>query len=210
MSAPHVSFHRAGVATLLLALVLALGGCLVGPFPVAGMAGRPGKIEVQYISVAGEPLKKNASYHIVGKPNQSVESDLYFGEMVRFVGAALTSRSLYEAPRTDRADMVVEVEYGMRPAGGGPGGPRRNTGEMEKYVFLIAREHPSVVAAGATPKTLWSIRLTATNESDDLRLYLALLTAASIDHLGVESFGPRSMFIGENDRAIPFVREGPP
>lgn len=207
---PRFSHCRVSAAGLLLALVFSLTGCLVGPFPTGPfpVATRPPKIEVQYTSVADEPLEKGLSFHIVGKPGQAPESDLYFGEVVRFVTAALEARGLHTAPSANRADITVELQFGMLTPRPAPGGAPPATVQYEKHLSLTAHTHPRATRSDAPPKALWSIRLSATDESDDLRKYLALLVAASIDQLGVESFGLRSTFIGENDRAIDFVRKG--
>ena len=186
-----------------------LAGCLVGPFPTGPfpVPGRIGKIPVQYNSVMDQPLEKGQSFRIVGKPGQAPDSDLYFGEGVRFVTAALEARGLHTAPTANRADIVVELQFGMLAVRSAPGSTGGSTAQQEKHVSLIARENTATSASDTPPRTLWSIRLSAIDESDDLRLYLALLVAASIDQLGVESFGPRTTYIGENDRAIEFVRK---
>jgi hypothetical protein len=70
---------------------------------------------------------------------------------------------------------------------------------------LTAREG---IGSGDTPPgTLWKIELTITDLSNDLRRYLPLLVAASIDQLGVDSGGTQTVRIGENDKAVALLRQ---
>lgn len=191
-----------------MAGLLSLAGCLVPVAPLAGLPQRLPKVPVTLKSVAGEPLKVGTFFHLVGKPGQSVESDLYFGEVVRFVTVALSSRGLSEAPRANRTDIIVEIAYTMttsRATGARPSGEPL----YEKHLTLTAREPARANADSGTPsKVLWTIHLTATDESNDLRKYLAMFVAASIDHIGVESYGEKTVYMGENDLGIEYVRTG--
>src|SRR5688572_21092770 len=71
------------------------------------------KVAIQFNSTAAEPLKPGTLFHITGKPGQFAESDLAYAEVARFVNAALHARGLSAAPRANRADVVVNVEFGL-------------------------------------------------------------------------------------------------
>jgi hypothetical protein len=54
-----------------------------------------------------------ASYRIRNK-NPTVEEDsLRYREAVDYIKTALSAKGLYEAPNNERADMIVELDYGM-------------------------------------------------------------------------------------------------
>ena len=65
----------------------------------------------------GENQKKPQSYVIRVKPHPNQPgSELRDREAVEHVKTALSAQGLWEAPNTETADLVVEVDYGIDPA----------------------------------------------------------------------------------------------
>ena len=58
--------------------------------------------------------KTNAvSYKLKSKDPRLGEENLRYREAAEFVRTALSGKGLYEAPSEDKADMIVELDYGM-------------------------------------------------------------------------------------------------
>jgi hypothetical protein len=53
------------------------------------------------------------SYKLKSKDPRLGEENLRYREAAEFVKTALSGKGLYEAPSEDRADMIVELDYGM-------------------------------------------------------------------------------------------------
>ena len=53
------------------------------------------------------------SYTLKSKDPRLGEENLRYREAAEFVKTALSGKGLYEAPSEDRADMIVELDYGM-------------------------------------------------------------------------------------------------
>ncbi len=53
------------------------------------------------------------SYVLKSKDPRLGEENLRYREAAEFVRTALSGKGLYEAPSADRADMVIELDYGM-------------------------------------------------------------------------------------------------
>jgi hypothetical protein len=78
----------------------------------------------------------------------------------------------------------------------------------EKHLLITARENKES-AEGSPPRTVWGVDVSTTDESDDLRRYLPVLLAASIDYIGKDSGGEiKTIRIDEKDPAIAFVKKG--
>jgi hypothetical protein len=87
-----------GVA--LLALLAA--GCSTGPTY---------KVKVDAIT---KPVPASTqSYALKSKDPRLGEENLRYREAAEFVRTALSGKGLYEAPSEERADMIVELDYGM-------------------------------------------------------------------------------------------------
>jgi len=85
----------------------------VGLLAGCSQAFAPGKIPVQVDAVAQEPIKKGSSFRVVGKHGEVADADLRFAEAAQIVKNALNAKGLYEAPRPDKTDVIVEIEIGM-------------------------------------------------------------------------------------------------
>lgn len=69
------------------------------------------KVKVDAIS---KPIpEQRQSYALKSKDPRLGEENLRYKEAADFVRTALSGKGLYEAPSTDAADMVVELDYGM-------------------------------------------------------------------------------------------------
>lgn len=58
--------------------------------------------------------KPKLSYKVVSVNPELDETSLRYLEAERYVKTALSSKGLYEAPRPDMADVVIELDYGMK------------------------------------------------------------------------------------------------
>jgi len=83
------------------ALALVLGGC----------AGPAHQVKVDAIA---KPVRAEAQSYILKSADPRLgEENLRHREAADFVRTALSGKGLYEAPAADRADMVIELDYGM-------------------------------------------------------------------------------------------------
>ena len=88
--------------------VLTLAGCKTTTYHV----------KVDAISQSADPVgaasgSDHQSYKLKSKNPALDDENLRYKEAAEFVKTALSSKGLYEAPTPDRADMIVEVDYGM-------------------------------------------------------------------------------------------------
>jgi hypothetical protein len=62
---------------------------------------------------AGQPSGPGVSYHIRhGDPLRDQDS-LRYQEVADYVRTALSGRGMYEAPSAEKADVIIEIQYGM-------------------------------------------------------------------------------------------------
>ena len=79
----------------------------------AGCASSPTyKVKVDAIT---KPVASSSgpSYKLKSKDPRLGEENLRYREAAEFVRTALSGKGLYEAPSEERADMIVELDYGM-------------------------------------------------------------------------------------------------
>jgi hypothetical protein len=77
----------------------------------------------------------------------------------------------------------------------------------EKYLKLSARENKE--AAEGRPQTeVWTVDVTSEGESRDIRKNLPVLVAASIDYIGKDSHGQKTIKIKDSSSDIAFVKKG--
>ena len=77
----------------------------------------------------------------------------------------------------------------------------------EKYVRLTAREN--VPLSNAQPAAeIWRVDVASEGESRDLRKYLPILAAASIDYIGQDSHGQKTITLKDSDADVRFVKKG--
>lgn len=77
----------------------------------------------------------------------------------------------------------------------------------EKYLKLSARENKEQVE-GRPAQEVWTIDVTSEGESRDIRKNLPVLVAASIDYIGKDSQGQKTIRIKDNSSDIAFVKKG--
>ncbi len=77
------------------------------------------QVKVDAISKSSQPIGAATassdlqSYKIKNKNPAVEEENLRYKEATEFVRTALSAKGLYESPTEDRADMIVEVDYGL-------------------------------------------------------------------------------------------------
>jgi hypothetical protein len=77
----------------------------------------------------------------------------------------------------------------------------------EKYLKLSARENKEPVE-GRPAQEVWTVDVTSEGESRDIRKNLPVLVAASIDYIGKDSQGQKTIRIKDSNSDIAFVKKG--
>ncbi len=77
----------------------------------------------------------------------------------------------------------------------------------EKYLKLSARENKAA-AEGRPPSEIWTVDITSEGESRDIRKNLPVLVAASIDYIGKDTQGQKTIRIKDTNSDIAFVKKG--
>ena len=77
----------------------------------------------------------------------------------------------------------------------------------EKHLRLTARENAEA-AEGRPPSEIWAVDVTSEGRSRDLRKTLPVLVAASIDHIGKDSHGQKTIKLQDKDPDVAFVKTG--
>lgn len=77
----------------------------------------------------------------------------------------------------------------------------------EKYLKLAARENKAVVE-GRPPSEIWTIDVTSEGESRDIRKNLPVLVAATIDYIGKDTQGQKTIRIKDSSSDIAFIKKG--
>jgi hypothetical protein len=77
----------------------------------------------------------------------------------------------------------------------------------EKYLKMSALS-TETVAEGRPPSEVWTVDVTSEGESRDIRKNLPVLVAASIEYIGKDSKGQKTIKIKDSDRDVAFVKKG--
>jgi hypothetical protein len=77
----------------------------------------------------------------------------------------------------------------------------------EKYLKLSAHENKEA-AEGRPPSEIWTVDVTSEGESRDIRKNLPVLVAASIDYIGKDTQGQKTIRIKDSNKDIAFVKKG--
>lgn len=77
----------------------------------------------------------------------------------------------------------------------------------EKFLRLTARENKPAVE-GQPPAELWSVEVSAQDDSKDLRKYLPVLASASIDYIGKDAPTGETVKVKEDSAGVEFVKRG--
>jgi len=77
----------------------------------------------------------------------------------------------------------------------------------EKYVHLTARDNKPA-EEGRPPSEIWTIDATSEGESRDLRKNLPVIVAATIDYIGKDTHGQKTIRIKDTGPDVAFVKKG--
>ncbi len=77
----------------------------------------------------------------------------------------------------------------------------------EKFLRLNATENKPA-AEGRPPSEIWTVDITSEGESRDIRRALPILAAASIDYVGKDSLGQKTIRIKDTDKDVAFIKKG--
>lgn len=226
----------------LAAAGFALGGCAT-------------TYDVKVDSLAKPAAENAVSYQIINKNPLISDDSLRYKEASDYVKTALSGKGLYEAPDKVKPDIVVDLDYGIKPPESRretvsepvyitiPGQIRQERVQVgtdaqgrpiyqtimvqdppttefagyrdyqitvtvyEKYLRLTARENAPAVE-GRPPVEIWTVDVTSEGQSRDLRKNLPILVAASIDYIGKDTHGQKSIKMKDTDRDVGFVKKG--
>ncbi|MSU70274.1 MAG: hypothetical protein EXS39_05795 [Opitutaceae bacterium] len=215
------------------------------------------EVKVDAISKPAGPVTAAAehqSYKLKSKNPALGEVNLRYKEAAEYVKTALSGKGLYEASSLEKADMVVELDYGIdaprtkvqnvsvpvyAQTGGGVrydqvpvtdakgnvsyrtvavyNAPRtelvgfdnvpRQVSIYEKYLRITARETKSA-GEGRPPSEIWSVSVSAEDESKDLRKYLPIMASATADYIGKDSSNQKVVKIKDPSQVVDFIRKG--
>ncbi|MFA6046684.1 MAG: hypothetical protein WC718_16990 [Phycisphaerales bacterium] len=220
-----------------------------------GLAGCATTHVLKVDSLAKPTAGNSISYEIKNKNPLVADDSLRYKEAASLVKTALSGRGMYEAPPNTKADMIVDLDYGVGPpqmrketvsepvyitipgqirtervqvGTDSQGRPIYQTVTVqdppstefvgfreyiititvyEKYLKLSARENKEAVEGRPTPE-IWTLDITSEGESRDIRKHLPVLVAASIDYVGKDSQGQKTIRIKDNSSDIAFVKKG--
>ena len=77
----------------------------------------------------------------------------------------------------------------------------------EKFLRMTSRENQDADESEG-PVQVWSIYVKNKDESDDLRKYLPLMAAASVDYVGENTEQQQEVKIKDTDESVAFIKEG--
>ncbi|MFZ5496454.1 MAG: hypothetical protein ACOZE5_14110 [Verrucomicrobiota bacterium] len=237
------------VAAILGATVALLSGCNTT---------KTYTVQVDAISSppeTGRPAPAAQSYHIRTHNPKLDESSLRYKEVADYVRTALSGKGMYEAPSPDKADVVIDIDYGMDAPRIKfetisspimvvvPGEVREElvpvrdrTGNIigyrtilireparhefmgmqesiqpvivyEKYLKLSARPNQEAVEGRPAPE-VWSVNVSAEDNSQELRKYMPILVSATADYIGTNTKESKPVKINEEDEVVSFIKKG--
>jgi hypothetical protein len=211
--------------------------------------------QVKVDSLAKPDAENSISYELKNRNPLVADDSLRYKEAANLVKTALSGRGLYEAPANTKADLIVDLDYGVGPpqmkketvsepvyitipgqirtervqvGTDSQGRPIYQTITVqdppttefagfreyivtvivyEKYLKLSARENKEPVE-GRPAQEVWTVDVTSEGESRDLRKNLPVLVAASIDFIGKDSQGQKTIRIKDSSSDIAFVKKG--
>ncbi len=213
------------------------------------------QVQVDAISQSTPAVSTAQSYEIKSTNPRVDEDSLRHKEVANYVKTALSGKGMYEAPQGAKADVVVNVDYGMDsprvkyetetfPIYAQVGGGVRyvqvpitdRSGRVvgfqtvavfdpprteiigyeeqvkpvivyEKYLKLSARENKEA-DEGRPPGEVWSVNVSAEDESKDLRKYLPILASATADYIGTNTQEQKPVKIKADDEVVGFIKKG--
>ena len=216
--------HVSSAGPVLFATVLLAAGCSTSTYEMKLDAiAKPGATEAQ-------------SYRIKSKNSNLGEESLRYKEAAELVKTALSGNGMYEAASDTTADVIVELDYGIdsprtrmervrvrvySQASGAHGGAvrlpqaeyvgyydeMRLVTTYEKYLRLTARENKSA-SEGKPPAELWNVQVSAEDQSHDLRKYLPLMIAASVDYIDADTGRQKVVKVRDPSPGLEFIQRG--
>ncbi len=205
---------------------------------------------------AGRPATTAQSYHIRAQNPTLDESSLRYKEVAGYVRTALSGKGMYEAPSPERADVIIDIDYGMDaprikyetiskpvfvdvagnvreeveyirdPSTGNIVGQRLVTIQepdrreslgtdesvkpviiYEKHLKLSARANQET-SEGRAPPEVWSVNVSAEDNSQELRKYIPILASATADYIGTNTKESKPVKINESDEVVTFIKKG--
>lgn len=90
--------------------LILLGAVIPALLCLWGCDGRSYTVQIDAIS---SPAPTGQSYHIRTRNPRHDEESLRYKEVADYVRTALSGRGMYEAPSPEKADVVIEIDYGM-------------------------------------------------------------------------------------------------
>jgi hypothetical protein len=219
------------------------------------LAGCTTTYELKVDSIAKPRAADAISYEVRNKNPLVADDSLRFKEAAGFVKTALSGRGMYEAPPNTKADMIIDVDYGVSPpkvkqemvsepvyvtvpgqirteriqvGTDSQGRPIYQTVTVqdppttqfagfreymvtltvyEKYLKMSARENKEATEGKPAPE-IWTVDISSEGESRDVRKHLPILVAASIDYVGKDSQGQKTIRLKDNASDIAFVKKG--
>jgi hypothetical protein len=139
-------------------------------------------------------------------------------EAARIVRTALEAHGMYEAPSPERANVLLDIQYGMRPGRiqvdeltneqrGHEKGSVRVTQVREKHLQITARAAKSDTP-GQPPLELWTVSVRNLDETGDLRKYLTILAEVAAEWSGRNTHGTRTFTATLEDGVVVYVSGG--
>lgn len=194
---------------LLCALALLLGGCATDY-----------RMEVEAHRLPGTPTDlDNVSYYVVGVHDTSPApgGELHRKEAATRLAAALATRGMFIAPSPERADVLIELTYGIDPHKivvhelNNPVLGYHKTKVAEelrlKNLHVTARRKPGPDDAGPAP-ILWTVQVRVRDDRNELRTYLPVLAEVAADWASRNTHGTRSFIATLEDGALVYVSGG--
>lgn len=131
---PRVSAGLLATCTVLVAAGFALTGCA-------------NSYEVKIDSLAKPKAEDAISYEVHNANPLVADDSLRYKEAAGFVKTALSGKGMYEAPESQKADVVVDIDYGI-----GPPQMRREKVSEPVYITLPGRVYSETVQVGTDAK----------------------------------------------------------
>ena len=90
-------------------------GCILAAAALLLAGGCASGYDVKVDSLAKPKAEESISYQIHSKDPAVSDDSLRYKEAANYVRTALSGKGMYEAPDADKADLVVEIGYGIGP-----------------------------------------------------------------------------------------------
>lgn len=143
---------------------------------------------------------------------------LHKQEVAKIVADALAVRGMYIAPSVERADVVVEISYGMGPhkiqvseiTNESMGIYKRRVAEelREKHLTITARV-PRPGKDGQPPEIVWTVDVRTREDNEaQLRKYLPILAEVAATWASRNTHGTRSFTATLEDGVLIYVSGG--